>query len=325
MKINKILFISLRNLGDIILTTPVLEKLHEEFPEAEIDVIAGRPGKDIFTAHPAVGRFEPDERRKSMWTRLKQVADLRRRRYDLVVDMKNSLIPYLVGAPRHSRLAICGRANKHKKDEHLSRLRGLVPNPFSDVKFFIPAGDAEKKYIEDIMNQTSGKRNVVIAPGSKSHMKRWGAGKYALLADRLISELGCTVFITGNDDDKEVARCVIAGMKHHAEDLTGKTSVAALAELMRHAQLVITNDSAPLHVASAAGTPTVALFGPSDERKYGPLSERSKVITTSVPCRPCENARCGRALEKGCIARITVEDVFRAAVESLGGCGGQRA
>ncbi|MFH1305064.1 MAG: glycosyltransferase family 9 protein, partial [Candidatus Omnitrophota bacterium] len=220
MKIRKILFISLRNLGDIILTTPVLEKLHEEFPEAVIDVIAGCPGKDIFNAHPAVGRFEPDERRKSMWTRIKQVADLRRRRYDLVVDMKNSLIPYLVGAPRHSRLAVCGRANVYKKDEHLSRLRGLVPDPFSGVKFFIPAGDEEKKYVESIISRTGGKKNVVISPGAKSHLKRWSAEKYAHLADRLISELGCTVFITGNDDDKEVARRVIAGMKRRAEDLT---------------------------------------------------------------------------------------------------------
>ncbi|MDD3089741.1 MAG: glycosyltransferase family 9 protein, partial [Candidatus Omnitrophica bacterium] len=81
---------------------------------------------------------------------------------------------------------------------------------------------------------------------------------------------------------------------------------------------VVTNDSAPLHVASAVNTPTVAIFGPTDERRYGPLSVKSRVVTPSVPCRPCGRALCSTGPDEGCISQISVNEVFRAAKELLG-------
>ena len=87
---------------------------------------------------------------------------------------------------------------------------------------------------------------------------------------------------------------------------------------MSHCDLVLTNDSAPLHVASAANTPTIAVFGPFDERRYGPLAEGSVVIKPDIPCRPCDKAHCAMGFDKGCISRIEVDEVFQAARRMLG-------
>ncbi len=320
-QIKTILFITLSNLGDIILTTPVLEKLHDEFPGARVDVVTGAPGRDIFTAHPAVREVIDAKSCRGALGRMRQVFEFRRRRYDLVVDLKKSLVPYLIGAKFRPRAFVRRMPALHKRDEHLSTLAGLVVDPFSDTRFFIPVMDDEKNYIGKVMAPEEGRKTVVINPGAKSHLKRWDEAKYAALSDRLVSELGCRVFMTGTEDDAEAVSRLIERVKEPVTDLCRKTSIGALAELMRRADLVITNDSAPLHVASAVNAPTVAIFGPSDERKYGPLADRSRVIKPDVPCRPCGRPLCAKGPEEGCISRVTVENVFRAAVDVLVGEG----
>ena len=319
-KIKSILLITLSNLGDIVLTTPVLERLHKEFPEASVDIVTGEPGREIFAAHPAVREVTVHKKKKLFIERIRQVMDLRKCKYDIVIDLKNSLIPYVVGAKFHSKISVKTFSNKkvvHKKDEHLSKLASIGITGQSDHYFFIPVTEDEKNYINEIVNGALQKI-VIINPGAKSHLKRWEAGKYAELADRMVLERGCSIFITGNDDDNEVVRDVVSRMKEHATDLCGKTSVGALFELMKHANLVITNDSAPLHIASAADVATIAIFGPSDERKYGPLSGRNAVVRPEVDCRPCEKALCAISPDEGCIVRISVDEVYRIAADMLG-------
>lgn len=314
--IRSILFITLSNLGDIILTTPVLEKLHGEFPDAHVDVITGAPGKEIFTGHPAVREVAVHQNRRNAAERIRQVIELRHRHYDMVVDLKNSLIPYITGARFHSHLSVSSEI-RHKKDEHLSKLIGLVEDPFSDTKLFVPVKAEDKAGIDAVVDPEEWKRVVVISPGAKSHLKRWDCVKYAEASDKLVSELRCRVIVAGTDDDLETVRKFMSRVKEPVVNLCSKTTLGALAELMQRSDLVITNDSAPLHVASFAGVPTIAIFGPSDERKYGPIAERSKVIKPAVPCRPCGKALCSRGPDEGCISQIGVEEVFYAARKIL--------
>lgn len=325
--IHKILFITLSNLGDIILTTPVLEKLHDEFPEAEIDVITGPSGKEIFARHPAVGRVEEHKKHQSLADRARQALELRNRKYDIVVDLKRSLIPYVIGARYGSSLVPLGlKAHSrwidvrkiHKREEHLLMLRGLVAEPFRDNRFFMPISKEERNFADKMMG-AEWLRTIVINPGAKSHLKRWDAEKYAKLADRVITELKCRVFLTGNDDDRDIVKKVLSRVTTPVLDMCSKTSIGALAEMMKRSDLVITNDSAPLHIASAVNVPTVAIFGPSDDAKYGPLALKSKVVKPDVPCRPCGEALCSIGPDEGCISRVSVEEVFEAVRALLGG------
>ncbi|MGB3113824.1 MAG: glycosyltransferase family 9 protein, partial [Candidatus Omnitrophota bacterium] len=317
--VKSILFITLSNLGDILLTTPVLEKLCDEFPGASVDIITGSPGRDIFAAHPKVREVKVHKKRSSLADRLKNILEIRRKKYDMVVDLKNSLIPYLSGARFRTGIFDLSNRRRHKSKEHLAKLAGLGIEPFSRIRFFLPVLDEDRRFADQVLSSGRKKKTVTLNPGAKSHLKRWDSGKFAALADRLVSELDCDVLVCGNEDDRETVRKVVSSVKSKVQDLCCRTTLGSLFEIMRRCDLVITNDSAPLHMASMANVATVAIFGPSDEERYGPLSEKSKVIKPLLSCRPCGKALCSIGPDEGCISRITVEEVFKAAKELLGG------
>jgi ADP-heptose:LPS heptosyltransferase len=205
----------------------------------------------------------------------------------------------------------------HKMDEHLMKLASLGIDPLANSRFFMPVSDQEKEYIDQLIDP-EWKRMVVISPGAKSHLKRWAAVKFARLADKIVSELKCRVILVGNEDDNETMGHIMSAVTTPVKDLCCTTTIGALAELMKRSDLVITNDSAPLHVASAVNAPTLAIFGPTDERKYGPLGSKSRVIKPEKPCRPCGRALCAIGPVEGCIADITLEEVFEEARKMLG-------
>ena len=335
MAINKsdirtILFVTLSNLGDIILTTPVLGKLYELFPEARVDVITGEPGKSVFLGHPAVREVIVPRRHASLHESLILAISLHRRGYDLAVDLKNSLLPFIVGAKyKASSMAEIlkgqgprskgqGKAKQHKVYEHLSRLASLGIDVSGAPKFFIPVSQEEKIFVDKALKVSGGKKIVVMNPGAKSHLKRWDAAKFADLAVRLSEGYGCHVFVVGNDDDRDVMGRFLPLAGSCVTDLSSRTSLGALADIMRRAALVVTNDSAPLHVASVVNAPTVAIFGPTNEAKYGPLASKSIVVRPpEVACRPCGRALCSAGPDEGCISRVTVDEVFEAAKRLL--------
>jgi ADP-heptose:LPS heptosyltransferase len=315
----KILLITLSNLGDIILTTPVLQRLCEEFPRAVVDVVTGEPGREIFSRHPRVSEVRVPDRKRDLRQRVEEVRDLRRRHYDMIVDLKRSLVPILVGAGKRSTFFLRNSAELHKTDEHLMRLRGVgIRDPLSGKNFYMPSNESEKQYIDRVIG-SDWTRVVVINAGAKSHLKRWAPEKFAAVSDLLVSRLKCRVVLTGADEDVEVTSRIAGLVTTPVRDLCAKTTIGSLAELMSRADLVITNDSAPLHVASAVNAPTVAIFGPTSEKKYGPLADKSITVRSSSECRPCEKALCRQRNADGCIGDISVDEVFRSAGKLLGG------
>ena len=238
-----------------------------------------------------------------------------------MVDLKGSILPFVLGTKYRPDMLSRKKEAIHKKDEHLYKIRGIVEGAFTGQKFFIPITKEDKKSVEEMLaDDGRGPRaaTIVINPGAKSHLKRWSGEKYASLIRRLTDELKCRVFITGNDDDINVTGNVMASSGGKGINMCSRTSVGELAELVRRADVMVTNDSAPLHIASAMNTPTVAIFGPSDDVKYGPLSKNSVVLKPAVPCRPCGKALCSVGPDEGCISQVSVEDVFNAVKGILG-------
>jgi len=157
---------------------------------------------------------------------------------------------------------------------------------------------------------------IIVNAGAKSHVKRWPFERFANLCDRIIRELKADVYLIGTDNgmdnadnDRVVIDKVIGAMEEDSVDLVGKTTIGELFHIVRNAECIITNDSAPLHLASALNVPTIALFGPTDERKYGPLSKKSKVIRRNIACSPCEQAQCEHNYE--CLRGIDVDEVLK--------------
>lgn len=318
MTVNKILFIGLSNIGDSILTLPVLDALKEKFPQAGITVLTGPRPKEIFQGNPAIEKTIAYDKRSGLKQKIRLYLDLNKERFDLVVDLRNSFLGAILFARKKtSPLSIAPAGIKHMRDRHLYRIRDIAPAAGPKKSFYI--GRDDRDYIEKILqenNAASSGRIIVVAPGAKSHTKRWPQEKFGELVRLLISRLGAKVILAGDRDDLRVSG-YIAGNNSAVIDLSGRTNIRQLAALLEKAGLVITNDSAILHLASYLGLPLVAVFGPTDDAKYGPWSSRHAVAKKEIFCRPCQKAQC-RFGTLDCLKLIRSEEVFRQAENILG-------
>ena len=311
-QVKRILMITLSNVGDIILTTPVIRALSKEFPEARLDVMVGPQGKEIFDHDPRVFKVIIYDKHMPIAEKRRLQLKLKKLHYDLVVDIRNTVFPLLIG-PKYRTATIqkFPRSITHKRMHHLYRLKSVGIDNLEELPYIHVTKEDDEQV--DRLLRANGITDpiVVINAGAKSHLKRWTADGFAKVADRLITEDSANVVFVGLKEDEPIVKEVTARMKHKGHDLIGKTNIRQLAGLLKRSKLLITNDSAPLHLGCAVGTKVLALFGPTDHRKYGPTGEFDVVIREKLSCAPCERAECVRNYE--CMRLISSDAVFDAA------------
>ena len=316
-EIKRILIITLSNIGDIILTTPVLDVLEKEFPGTRVDVMVGPLGKDIFKHHPRIFKVIVYDKHTPVMEKRRLIRKLRRINYDLIVDLRNTLFPYLIGSKYRTTplYKIPSTFLMHKKDSHLWKLKGLgIDTSRAQFSVFVPKTD--EFYVEGLLDKIPGKENIVVmSPGAKSLIKKWKKECFSELADRLIEELKVPLVMVGDQNDLDLVNEIESRMKNKAYNLAGRTSITQLAHILRRSKLLITNDSAPMHLGTAMGTKVLAIFGPTDPRKYGPRGEHDRVIRKELDCSPCEVAQC--KFNHECMKSISTEKVFTAASQML--------
>ncbi|MFH1858430.1 MAG: glycosyltransferase family 9 protein, partial [Candidatus Omnitrophota bacterium] len=177
--------------------------------------------------------------------------------------------------------------------------------------------DAEKNLRERLLD-TGLQRDssfILMSPGSKSDLKRWNASSYAAVSDRLYQDKKIPVVLVGEKNDQPFTDAISASAHRPLYSLVGQTSIPEWVVMVRDAALLITNDNAALHIASLLGTPTVAIFGPTDPRKYGPRAPKHRVVRRDLFCAPCEKPRCPYHHE--CMEQLPVEEVYQACVDLL--------
>lgn len=311
----KILIISLSNLGDALLTWPTLSALWAAYPDGEFHILASSRTRALFAGDSRFRRVWAWEKSEPVWKQAASIARLAGERYPLVVDFRNSLIPLFLAARRRTPVfRKRAPAGEHRAQTHLRLLSslGIAPAPQTARLPFGP--EEERKTNVWIQN---GRPVVLLAPGARSHLKRWKADGFAWVADRLILKQGVQVILVGEEAERPISDEVKRAMKQPLTDLTGRTTLRELAALLAKARLLITNDSASLHAAEMMGVPSVAIFGPTDEKKYGPRNPRSAVIRRTLVCAPCERALCPYGHE--CMAWVTPDEVYSAAAKILEG------
>ncbi len=317
-QVKRILVITLSNVGDIILTTPVISALVKEFPKARIDIMVGPRGKEIFDHDPRIFKVIIYDKHMPIGEKRRLQLKLKKLRYDLVVDIRNTVFPLLIG-PRYRTATIQNfpRHLLHSKERHLYRLKSVgIENPKEAPYIHITKYDNETV---DRLLKEKGITGAIVAinAGAKSHLKRWGIDGFIEVSKRLMSECGVSVVFIGLKEDEAVVGEIMSKMKNKPHNLVNKTNIRQLASLLKRSRLLITNDSAPLHIGSAVGVKIVALFGPTDPRKYGPTGEFDVVIKEKLSCAPCEKAECIRNYE--CMKLISPDTVFDAAKMILEG------
>ncbi|OGX44074.1 MAG: lipopolysaccharide heptosyltransferase II [Omnitrophica WOR_2 bacterium RIFCSPLOWO2_12_FULL_51_8] len=315
--IDKILFITLSNIGDVILTLPVLDCLATSFPQAEITVIAGPRAEEIFRHNPRVSRLVIYHKRSTWKENFRLFQELKKEGFTLVVDLRNTLFGLLLPAKYRTAPISAPKSIAHMRDRHLHRLLKVtksyqrLPNVTGNHSLWISRQDED--YIQNIFrenNITSADKIIVVAPGARSQVKRWPQDKFAQLPPLLEKEFSARIILAGDKDDLPAAKYINAHYSNRLIDLCGKTSLTQLAQLLKRAACVLSNDSAVLHLSSYLNIPTVAIFGPTDEAKYGPWSEIKAVVKKEIACRPCEKAQC-RFGHLNCLHFIKPGDVLR--------------
>ena len=335
--INKILFITLSNIGDVILTLPALDALRQRYPEAKITVISGPRPKEIFEDNPKINRLIIYDKHTSLGQNFRLFNSLKKEHFDLVVDLRNTFFGlFLPAKHKTSPFKFIPKAIKHMSQRHLYRLpiidsRPLTPDSqlltdkLKRDSLYIRPEDEE--YINAILKENGiapQDKIIVIAPGARSHIKRWSADKFLSLIPKLEQEFGAKIVLAGDKEDSAITQYILKNTGSPVADLAGKTSITELACLLKNSSCLITNDSAVLHLASYLDVPVAAIFGPTDETKYGPWSEKSVVVKKDIHCRPCAKAQC-RYESLACMQVIRTEDVLRAVRDLLGAGAKQQA
>lgn len=316
-KVKRILFITLSNIGDIVLTTPVISVLSEHFSDAMLDVMVGPNGEELFKKHPAVFKVIVYDKQVSLREKQLLIRKLRKVRYDLIVDMRNSLFPFLLGARyRTSPIQNMPMTVRHKKKQHLWKLRAIGLD-VDDAPFYLYMAKEDLNFAEKIIGRLDkAKPIIVVSPGAKSEIKRWTKKGYTELISRLAGELNAHVIIVGDKVDSALVKDIISASNVDVIDLSGKTNLSELAALLKRSHLIITNDSAPMHIGAAVGAKVLAIFGPTDPHLYGPTGANDRIVRKRRRCSPCEKAQC--EFEHECMKYITSDEVFETAKEMLG-------
>jgi len=326
--------------GDAVMAIPALETVRRTRAEDEICILARPAVADLFSGQPFANRIlQYDFRGKhGGWLgREKLIAELRKEQFDVAVLLQNAFeaawltwragIPERIGYARDARGPLLtkairvprdGEIPKHESHYYLELLRRAG---WSEATPVIPpirvhASEAARASAESQLRGAGARENAwrcAIAPGaSYGAAKCWPPDRFALLADRLISECGADVIFFGTTAEKEIAEHIRSNMKSRAISLVGETSMHDLAALFASCSAFIGNDSGAMHVAAAAGLPVIGIFGSTDPEGTAPLTERFTLIREPVSCSPCFLRRC--PVDHRCMERITVDSVFAAAM-----------
>ncbi|MBI4343333.1 MAG: glycosyltransferase family 9 protein [Candidatus Omnitrophica bacterium] len=321
--VRRVLLIGPSNIGDAILASDVLAALAGAFPDAHLTLVAGQRAAALFHDDPRIDALVNTDAFDSAAGRLRLALALWRYHPHVVVDLRHTLYPLLLKPLQSWRyLRRPPRALAHMRERHRWQLRAQAPQAAGALERLanesLWCSQKDAAHVEQLLARWRlgpAARYAVICPGARSHIKRWLAQGFAAVADRLIEAEGMQVVFSGETEERAVVDEVLKAMRHPAHSALGLTTIRQAGLLMRRARLVITNDSASLHLASALGVPTLALFGPTDPAKYGPTAPASRTVRRRLFCSPCEQAQC--RFHHECMRFIGAEEVYQAAKQLL--------
>jgi heptosyltransferase I len=154
-------------------------------------------------------------------------------------------------------------------------------------------------------------RWIALQPGARWLNKRWPAEHFAELTRRLAGKHAAVRFaVLGGKDDQPLAETVCRAAPERCVNLAGQTSLPEMVEWLRRCELMVTNDTGPMHVAAALGKPVVGVFGPTEPRRTGPYHQLERVVQHQLPCVPCLKSRCAWPQPMECLKAISPTTVF---------------
>jgi lipopolysaccharide heptosyltransferase II len=344
--VRRVLLLRLERIGDLLMVRDAIVDARAAWPDAEIDLVVGSWNAPLAALLPGVTRIETLDvpwlargASGDTWPRLiSRARSWKRPGYDVVVnfepDIRTNALAWLSGA-RHrvgyrtgGGGAFLTDAQMYRPLEHVAvNARALVARAAGRAE---PASGAPSRLaIDQAVRRRVGERLAraprpligVHASGGRAS-KQWHLDRFAEAARILAGETQGTIVLTGGPSDRTLVDNVHSQIPDaNVIEACGAMDLVELAALLESLDVFITGDTGPMHLAAAVGTPVVALFGPSDPRRYGPLGSGHHVLRVDLPCSPCNQVRLPPVRCRGhvpeCLDRIDVTRVVTSAREAL--------
>jgi heptosyltransferase-1 len=334
----RILIVKLSAIGDIIHTLPAAAALRRAYPEAWLAWMVEKAGASLLRGNPDLDELITVDTlawRANWWMGLRHAwyvtRHLRRAGFDLCIDfqglLKSALFAYLSGAPR--RLGFPRQMCREPLSMLFTNLYGPIIDPTVHVvdqlvellkpigvatterRFTIPLTDADEHFAERVWRELGLRSDVpviVLYPGAAWETKRWGELNFARLNDALIRRFQVRTLLTWGPGEEPLIQRVVRATAY-TPAIAPATTLLQLAALIARCRAFVGGDTGPLHLAAAVGTPTVALFGPSNPRRNGPYGPGHVVLHRKLPCSNCYQRTCAHW---ECLPGIEVDTVVTA-------------
>jgi ADP-heptose:LPS heptosyltransferase len=340
----RILLLRLERIGDLLMALPAIAEARAAAPSAEIDLVVGSWNAELARSLGGIDRVLVID---APWlcrgvagvgaaTLARTALGWRDRHYDIAVnfepDVRSNAMLALAGARWTAGYRSAGGGalldealEYHPREHTVDNARRLVRSVLGGghapglPRLEIP--EARQREADHLL---AGRARPVIAMHAAGgrEVKQWDPERFADVARRLLHERGATLVLTGGPGDTAIVSAVKKGLPpSQVFDASNLTDLLSVAALLQRCDLMITGDTGPMHLAAAVGTPILAIFGPSDPRRYAPRGALDQIVRVDLPCAPCNRIRLPPARCTGhtpdCLALISAERVFNAAVDVL--------
>jgi heptosyltransferase-2 len=330
-QVNRILVRGVNWVGDTVLSYPTVQQLKALFPKSHLAILIPSYLVDLWKTFPYVDEIIPFQKKGgigSIWEDLNLSESLKERNFDLAVILPRSFrsafhiylarIPIRIGYQSEGRsLLLTHRIRRTKEilqDHRVHYYRklieplGKIESPPSPQIFL---REEDRRWADRVLKDLGipeGKPLIGMNPGATYGLaKCWYPDRFGELGKRLAEQWQTRTLLFGKEDERPIVHEILHHLGTKGIDLTGKTGLLQLAALLERCSLLVTNDTGTMHVATAVGTPVVALFGSTPPLTTGPWGEGHVVVRKDVPCSPCWKRIC--PTDHRCMELITVDDV----------------
>jgi heptosyltransferase-2 len=322
----RILIRSVNWLGDCVMTVPAVQAIKKGRPDAHVTILCAAKLAEFWRLLPEVDEvlvFEPGD------TVFKVARKVRAGRFDVAVLFPNSLrsalevstVPRRVGFAGHSRRRLLNQIVPKLSE----RKKNPILRPVHQVNHYLAIAERIGARLEwdfppelrdlPVNESTSPHPRILVCPGAEyGPAKRWLPERFAAVITEVSRRRECGWFLVGTSRDREITAEIAGKAEGNVTDLAGKTSLTELMIHLRSADLLLTNDTGTMHLASMLGTPVLAIFGSTEPVLTGPMGEKSVVLRHQVECSPCFLRTC--PLDFRCMKAVEVDEVVEAVIRA---------
>lgn len=270
---NKILLISLSNIGDTILTTPVLQSLHNLYPQAQIDIVSDRRSRIIYEHCPYRNEIFLKNKQGMFNGSLALIGELRKKSYDIIVDLRTDGLTFFLKGKLKLTKRHAETYGQHAVEEHMGVIRKI--NTDGNIPAtIIWLTEEHTKFARECLSDLNTQKMLVIAPGCHVPIKVWSPKNFASVCNNLSDQIDSVVLL-GAETEREYSTEVIKDLSLPFKDLTGQTDLIQAAAIIKMSAYFIGNDSGLGHIASAVSVPSLTLFGIGEPHRYHPWGEQA--------------------------------------------------